>query len=51
MTSDKAFCIKSFAPVVPETVATLMQIVDQKIKQGARELGLLISTPGENPVA
>lgn len=46
--SDKKFYIKFFAPVVPETVAALMQIVDSKLKQGMTELGLLISTPGGN---
>lgn len=42
------FYIKFFAPVVPETVAALMQIVDTKLKEGITELGLLISTPGGN---
>ncbi|MBT4513177.1 MAG: hypothetical protein HOC20_13335 [Chloroflexi bacterium] len=46
MTSNSSFYIKFFAPVVPETVAALMQVVDSKIKQGATRLGLLISTPG-----
>ncbi len=46
MTSNSSFYIKFFAPVVPETVAALMQVVDGKIKQGATRLGLLISTPG-----
>lgn len=46
MTSDNSFYIKFFAPVVPETVAAMMQIVDDKLKQGAKKLGLLISTPG-----
>jgi ATP-dependent protease ClpP protease subunit len=38
--------IKFFAPVIPESVAALMQIIDQKIRQGAKKLSLLISTPG-----
>ena len=46
MASNRAFYVKFFAPVVPETVAALMQIVDSKIRQGARRMGLLISTPG-----
>ena len=46
MASNQTFYIKFFAPVIPETVAALMQIVDGKLKQGAKKLGLLISTPG-----
>jgi ATP-dependent protease ClpP protease subunit len=46
MASNQIFYIKFFAPVIPETVARLMQIVDEKVKQGAKKLGLLISTPG-----
>ncbi|MDO9576608.1 MAG: ATP-dependent Clp protease proteolytic subunit [Candidatus Cloacimonadales bacterium] len=47
MNSNK-FYIKFFAPVIPETVSSLMQIVDAKLKQGKTELVLLISTPGGN---
>ena len=46
MPSNQTFYIKFFAPVIPESVAALMQIVDGKLKQGAKKLGLLISTPG-----
>lgn len=46
MASNSTFYVKFFAPVVPETVAALMQIVDNKMKQGATKMGLLISTPG-----
>jgi len=46
--SDNKFYIKFFAPVVPETVGALMQIVDNKLKQGIAELGILLSTPGGN---
>jgi ATP-dependent protease ClpP protease subunit len=46
--SDNKFYIKFFAPVIPETVGALMQIVDNKIKQGLTELGILLSTPGGN---
>lgn len=46
MAADQAFYIKFFAPVVPESIAALMQVVDNKLKQGARKLSLLISTPG-----
>lgn len=46
MASSLPFYVKFFAPVVPETVGALMQIVDAKARQGARRMGLLISTPG-----
>lgn len=46
MNTGKTTYIKFFAPVVPETVAALMQVVDSKLKQGVRQLGLLISSPG-----
>jgi len=46
MASNQSFYIKFFAPVVPETVAALMQVVDGKLKQGAKKMGLLISSPG-----
>lgn len=40
------FYVKFFAPVMQESINVLMQIVDRKISQGARKMGLLISTPG-----
>jgi len=43
---QQMFYVKFFAPVIPETVAALMQVVDGKLQQGARKMGLLISTPG-----
>src|SRR4030065_276334 len=46
MTTNQSFYIKFFAPILPESIAALMQIVDSKLKQGAKKLGLLISTPG-----
>jgi ATP-dependent protease ClpP protease subunit len=46
MPTNEKFYIKFFAPVIPETVAALMKIVDDKIRAGKKELGLLISTPG-----
>jgi ATP-dependent Clp protease protease subunit len=46
MAISQTFYIKFFAPVVQGTIAALMQIVDNKLKQGAKKLGLLISTPG-----
>jgi hypothetical protein len=36
------FYIKFFAPVAPDSIAALMQVVDNKIRQGAKKLGLLI---------
>jgi ATP-dependent Clp protease, protease subunit len=44
--TNQTFYVKFFAPVVPESVAALMQVVDSKMKQGAKRLGLLISSPG-----
>jgi ATP-dependent protease ClpP protease subunit len=44
--ANTTFYIKFFAPVVPQSIAALMQVVDQKINQGVKKLGLLISTPG-----
>jgi ATP-dependent Clp endopeptidase proteolytic subunit ClpP len=46
MHNNDNFYIKFFAPVIPETVAALMKIVDDKIRVGKKELCLLISTPG-----
>jgi len=46
MTTNQTFYIKFFAPVVPDSIAALMEIVDKKLKQGANKLGLLISSPG-----
>ena len=46
MATNQTFYIKFFAPVIQGTIAALMQIVDNKLKQGAKKLGLLISTPG-----
>lgn len=38
--------IKFFAPVVEETIQALLDTVDDKMRQGAREFILLISSPG-----
>ena len=46
MATNQTFYIKFFAPVIQGTIAALMQIVDNKLKQGAKKLGLLISSPG-----
>ena len=46
MDANQTFYVKFFAPVVPESIATLMQIVDNKLKQGAKKFVLLISSPG-----
>lgn len=40
------FYIKFFAPVMQESINILMQVVDKKLAQGAKKMGLLISTPG-----
>jgi ATP-dependent protease ClpP protease subunit len=44
----ETFYIKFFAPVIPESINLLMKVVDEKISEGAKKLGLLISTPGGN---
>jgi ATP-dependent protease ClpP protease subunit len=40
------FYIKFFAPVMQDSINALMQVVDKKLSQGAKKMGLLISTPG-----
>jgi ATP-dependent Clp protease, protease subunit len=40
------FYVKFFAPVMQESINVLMQVVDKKLSQGAKKMGLLISTPG-----
>ncbi|MCL4459869.1 MAG: ATP-dependent Clp protease proteolytic subunit [Chloroflexi bacterium] len=42
----KPIVIKFFAPVIDVTINALMNAIDEKIKQGAREFILLISSPG-----
>jgi len=42
----KPVVIRFFAPVIDATVNTLMSTVDQKMKQGAKEFIILISSPG-----
>ena len=42
----KPTVIKFFAPVLDETVHALINVVDEKLRQGAREFILLISSPG-----
>ena len=44
--AEGIFYVKFFAPVMQESINVLMQVVDKKISQGARQMGLLISTPG-----
>jgi ATP-dependent Clp protease protease subunit len=46
--SEKRVVIKFFAPVISETINALLNTIDEKIKQGAREFIILISTPGGN---
>jgi ATP-dependent protease ClpP protease subunit len=38
--------IKFFAPVIEETIHPLLETIDAKMRQGAREFVLLISSPG-----
>jgi ATP-dependent Clp protease, protease subunit len=45
MTSN-TFYVKFFAPIMQDSINVLMQIVDRKLSQGAKKMGLLISTPG-----
>jgi ATP-dependent Clp protease, protease subunit len=44
--STNSFYIKFFAPVMQDSINILMQVVDKKLSQGAKKMGLLISTPG-----
>ncbi|MEA3298384.1 MAG: ATP-dependent Clp protease proteolytic subunit, partial [Chloroflexota bacterium] len=42
----KPVIIKFFAPVIDTTANALMNAIDQKMKQGARDFTILISSPG-----
>jgi ATP-dependent Clp protease, protease subunit len=44
--SGSNFYVKFFAPVMQDSINVLMQVVDKKLAQGAKKMGLLISTPG-----
>lgn len=44
--ATKAVVIKFFAPVIDVTINALMDAIDQKMKQGATEFIILISSPG-----
>jgi len=44
--SVKPVVIKFFAPVIDVTANALMNAIDQKMKQGARDFIILISSPG-----
>ncbi len=46
MPSNDTFYVKFFAPVLPESVNALMQVVEGKFKQGYQHLVLLISCTG-----
>lgn len=46
MDTTKLLVIKFFAPVVQESTAALMKVLDDAINRGAEEVILLISTPG-----
>lgn len=43
---QKPVVIKFFGPVIDVTVNALMNAIDQKMKQGAKEFTILISSPG-----
>ena len=42
----KAVVIKFFAPIIDGTINALMDAIDQKMKQGATQFTILISSPG-----
>jgi ATP-dependent Clp protease protease subunit len=44
--TSNIFYVKFFAPVMPDSINALMQTVDRKLSQGAKRMGLLISSPG-----
>lgn len=44
--NKKQIIVKFFAPVVEQTVNSLMNVIDQLINQGEKDITLLISTPG-----
>jgi ATP-dependent Clp protease, protease subunit len=44
--ASNTFYVKFFAPVMQDSINALMQVVDKKLSQGAKKMGLLISTPG-----
>ena len=46
----KPIVIRFFAPVMDATVNALMNAVDHKMKQGAREFTILVSSPGGSVV-
>jgi ATP-dependent protease ClpP protease subunit len=46
MMTSNMFYVKFFAPVTPDSINALMQAIDRKLSQGAKRMGLLISTPG-----
>jgi ATP-dependent Clp protease protease subunit len=46
MMTSNLFYVKFFAAVTPDSINALMQAVDRKLSQGAKRMGLLISTPG-----
>lgn len=42
----KRIIVKFFAPVIDQTVNGLMNVIDQLVNQGEKDVTLLISTPG-----
>ncbi len=43
---SNAFYVKFFAPVNADSINALMQAIDRKLSQGAKHMGLILSTPG-----
>lgn len=46
MAANGRFYVRFIAPVTAESIGSLLQLVDRKIRQGALEMGLLLASPG-----
>jgi ATP-dependent protease ClpP protease subunit len=46
MPQNEEFYVRFFAPVVPESIGALLQVVEGKVKQGYKRMTLLISCMG-----
>jgi len=44
--NKKQVIVKFFAPIIEQTVNSLMNVIDQLVNQGEKNITLLISTPG-----
>jgi hypothetical protein len=44
--ATKHVVVKFFAPVIDVTINTLMEAIDQKMRQGATQFTILILSPG-----